>query len=300
MSTYDPFVSSDAEVSVPVTTVWASPEAARDIDSPITQSNPRVERWMSSLDLPLRLDLLGRVQTQALMGEAVHVIHNRDGWSEVRLPWQPTAQDPAGYPGWIPSTHLRPTAGTADPRVVVQGRLVFDETLSEPLSIGTILSMPDQGSVRLPSGSVVHVSDQTAQQLRPLAHLMAHHVATEEVRALAQQFLGLSYLWGGMSGWGADCSGLVHVSARASGIVVPRDSTDQFNDAKANTLGLDADTLRWYAHPAGHERAGQVRHVAFALPGNRILHAPRSGFSVEVISAGEEPYRSDVVTHRSD
>jgi gamma-D-glutamyl-L-lysine dipeptidyl-peptidase len=300
MSTYDPFISSDAVVSVPVTTVWASPEAARDVDSPITQPNPRIERWMSSLDLPLRLDLLGRVQTQALMGEAVHVVHDQDGWSEVRLPWQPTAQDPAGYPGWIPSAHLRPTIASGDPLVVVQGRLLFDEALSEPLSIGTVLPSPDPGSVRLPNGSVVGVSLQMAQRMHPLAQLLAHQVETDEVQLVAQQFLGLGYLWGGMSGWGADCSGLVHVSARASGIVVPRDSTDQFNDAKANTLGLDADLLRWYAHPAGHERAGQVRHVAFALPNNRILHAPRSGFSVEVISAAEEPYRSDVVTHRSD
>jgi gamma-D-glutamyl-L-lysine dipeptidyl-peptidase len=300
MSTYDPFVSSDAVVSVPVTTVWASPEAARDIDSPITQSNSRVERWMSSLDLPLRLDLLGRVHTQALMGEAVHVLNEQDGWSEVRLPWQPTAQDKSGYPGWIPSAHLLPTSATADPLCVLQGRLLFDAVLHEPLSIGTILTMPDQGSVRLTTGNVVRVSDRMAQQIRPLKQLLAHQVETDAVRALAQQFLGLSYLWGGMSGWGADCSGLVHVSARASGVMISRDSTDQFNEAKANTLALDADLLRWYAHPAGHERAGQVRHVAFALPGNRILHAPRSGFSVEVISAGEEPYRSDVVTHRSD
>ncbi len=300
MSTHDLFARTEAAIVVPVTTVWASPDAARDVDLPITQEVPRVERWMSALDVPLRLDLMGRVHTQALMGEAVQVVSEHNGWSEVRLPWQPTSQDPAGYPGWIPSAHIQPTSPSNDPLVVVQARLLFDDGLTQPLSIGTMLSSPEPFAVRLPDGSVVRLGEQSAQRIRPVAQLVAHYVNTLEVRQLAEQFLGVSYLWSGIAGWGADCSGLVHVAGRASGVMVPRDSVDQFTDASAETLTLDADQLRWFAHPAGHERAGRIRHVAFALPDNRILHSPRTGFAVEVISAEEEPYRSDVVRHRSD
>jgi gamma-D-glutamyl-L-lysine dipeptidyl-peptidase len=304
VSTFDPFVGAEAVISVPVSTVWSSAEASREVDTPITQDAPRVERWMSALDVPQRLDLMGRVHTQALMGESVIVLAERNGWSEVRLPWQPTSQDPAGYPGWIPSAHILPAVRSADRLVVVQSRLWFDESLSEPVSTGTILPSPDPMSLRLPDGKVVRLTSPSAlwsdgPDAQALLPLLSQAVDTWAIRQRAQQFLGVSYLWGGLSGWGVDCSGLVHICARSAGVMVARDSVDQFSAASAGTFELDPELLRWFAHPASHERAGRIRHVAFALSSDRLLHAPRSGFSVEVISANEEPYRSDLVTHRS-
>jgi gamma-D-glutamyl-L-lysine dipeptidyl-peptidase len=305
MSTYDPFVAGEAVVAVPVTTVWAEPDAPRDIDKPITQDVPRIERWMSALDVAHRLDLQGRVNTQALMGESVIVVAERNGWSEVRLPWQPTSLDTQGFPGWIRSAHLLPSFDTSDRRVVVQSRLWFDEAFPEPVSIGSVLNSPDPLSIRLPNGTVISLTSprnlwsdgSDAQGLLPL---LAQAVDTDAVKQRAKQFLGVSYLWGGLSGWGVDCSGLVHIAARAAGVIVARDSVDQYQAAANGGFELEADELRWFSHPNSHERGGRIRHVAFAVPGNRLLHAPRSGFSVEIISATEEPYDADAVTHRSD
>ena len=41
---------------------------------------------------------------------------------------------------------------------------------------------------------------------------------------VAEQFLGVPYLWGGKSYEGLDCSGLVQLALQASGIAAPRDS----------------------------------------------------------------------------
>jgi cell wall-associated NlpC family hydrolase len=47
------------------------------------------------------------------------------------------------------------------------------------------------------------------------------------ITSLAQDFLQAPYVWGGVSAWGLDCSGLVQTVFAAHGIALPRDSDQQ-------------------------------------------------------------------------
>jgi cell wall-associated NlpC family hydrolase len=203
-------------------------------------------------------DLSRGIDTELLFGEEVVVFDRADGWC-----WVKAAGD--GYVGYLPAEAL--SEGQAEPThvVTVQRTFLYPEPeLRKPhlgvLSMGSRVRIVGEAETRgnhyavLESGTAVF-----ARHVQPIGALDGmDHVE------IAARFLETPYLWGGRSGFGIDCSGLVQLALQMTGRSAPRDT-----DMQAAGLGvpIDRSELRrgdlvfWKGHVAVMEDAETILHA---------------------------------------
>ena len=117
-------------------------------------------------------------------------------------------------------------------------------------------------------------------------------LAPDAIVASAQRFFeGTSYLWGGVTPWGADCSGLVQSVFALHGLQLPRDAWQQAE--RGDEAGRDIGELRAADLLFFSDRDdGRVTHVGIALGGARMVHLAlgRGGYAVERLGDRKDPY----------
>ena len=268
-----------AAVAVSVATLWKSPNGYRSIDRPAVTNPVDLDAWNRLLATgELRRGLVPLVQTQALYGELVTVIQVQGGWAKVAVRDQPDSQDPRGYPGWLPVSQLRVGYDPAGSGLSVRARTaVIDLNTGRklPVSYGTWLPVErptldeKRWVVRTPQG------DGTIAKaaLAPAPHLSGASIVRE-----AKRFVDLRYLWGWLSAWGSDCSGLVWDVFRCHGKAIPRDADPQFRHGKRVARdSLRPGDLVFY----GTQR--YVHHVAIYAGGGQMIEAPNSDSMVRLV-----------------
>jgi gamma-D-glutamyl-L-lysine dipeptidyl-peptidase len=263
-----------ATIDVAVATLWKAPSIDRAIDRPSATNPVEPIAWSKNLaSTASRVWLDSHVQTQALYGQTVRVLERRGGWVKAAVVDEPDPQDPHGYPGWLPASQLTTGFDGRGRYVVAVSRnaplLVHGRTLM--LSYGTRLPLVrwsgDFAVVRTPDG-VGNLSGADD----PLRYSAASIVAQ------AERFVGVRYLWGGLSAWGYDCSGLVWAVYRAHGMTIPRDADPQFrHGARVSLDALRPGDLLFYGTQS------YVHHVAIYAGGGRMVEAPDSAHSVRVV-----------------
>ena len=258
-----------ASIDVSVATLWKQPNIYRAIDRPSVLNPVDPAAWSRNLATTAdRIWLDAHVQTQALYGQQVTVLALQRGWAKIAVRDEPDPQDSHGYPGWVPLRQLAPPIDDSGSYLVVRARTatlrVAGRTIG--LSYGTRLPLVAGNRVRTPDGEGV-----VSGAALPLAPTNASIIAE------GKRFLGVHYLWGGLSAWGYDCSGLIWDLYRVHGMTIPRDADPQMHrGTPVARASLRPGDLLFFGS------RGYADHVSIYLGGDRQLEAPDSAHRVRI------------------
>ncbi|WP_053218112.1 C40 family peptidase [Virgibacillus senegalensis] len=290
-------------VNVPVATLWTNPESPRDIDRPSITNPVDLPAWLEKLNYQKRLDLCDQnlVQSQLLYGEEVLVLEERQDWLHVIVPSQPSKKDPRGYPGWIPACQAVPRPDTKEVigRATVSGKRasLYDEKREFLFSLSYLTVLPllavtdSDVKVRLPDGTAGYLA-RSGVEVDYQGDTVVKGSGTDIIKT-GEAFLGLEYLWGGMSSYGYDCSGFSYNMHKANGYQIPRDASDQAALA-GEEIAMDKllpGDLLFFAYEEGK---GSLHHVGIYYGDGKMIHSPTTGKSVEITTLAGTVYEKEL------
>ena len=216
--------------------------------------------------------------SQQLAGHYVEVLDEEGDWLRAR--------GADRYEGWMHKGFL----ARAD-RAVSGAARALDR---DRVSLGCVARTIAGVARALPLGALLSpeevVESGEAMEAASVAARFPREPASVARTAL-ERFMGASYLWGGVTPWGADCSGLVQTSFALHGVQLPRDAwqqAEQGRDAGGDVGELVAGDVLFFTDREDH----RITHVGISLGNRRMVHLAlgRGGYAVELLSDRRDPY----------
>jgi hypothetical protein len=206
--------------------------------------------------------------TQLVFGETASIVERTGEWRRVHV-------HADGYYGWIHTGYLLevddPSAEDWRSRASgwSEGALVRVDEANIPLPLRARVIL-EAGTVVLPDGRRGRV---TGGSIRQLSEIRSEACTKAPEHWALEHFLGSPYLWGGVTPWGVDCSGLMQTTFAARGINLPRDSGQQAGCGENISLqAIRPGDLLFFRGESGKG----ITHVAFAGEADTLVHSTLS------------------------
>ncbi len=222
---------------------------------------------------------------EVLMGAPVTVLKKQGGWYYVKAGTEK-------YLGWMEPDHiaLMDADGlarwNAAPKLIATQyfALVRDAAnhAAAPVSdlvIGDVLESNGTKNgwidVQLPDGRRGAIEQLAVDELTSWKR--TRRATPDDLERTAQMFFGVSYLWGGTSAHGFDCSGFVKTVFALNGIDLPRDADQQGEQGQAVSIDNDfadlkkGDVVFFGPRPTG-DRTQHISHVGIYVGNKEFIH----------------------------
>ncbi len=203
------------------------------------------------INLHKKKSLRSKIDTQLLYGDSFKVLKKYNGWKKIRI-------NKDGYIGFVKNKKFSRTIKPNYKVSVLKARLFskpsIKKKIKKSLSYGSRLKIIRKNKKFAKFESYwIKVSD-----------LKKINFKNKSIFKDINLFKNISYLWGGKSYKGIDCSALVQIFLNYNNKFCPRDSGDQekYFKKKINLKNLKKNDLIFWKG-----------HVAIALSRNKLIHA---------------------------
>ncbi len=201
--------------------------------------------------------------TQLLFGERFEVLEQTSKWLHVDILRY-------HYHGWVARNQVEMLDHATARSLERAGQLVTGDYLetARESSSGNQFLLSAGSSFYSNQDGQMSVNRKTYNYFGKL--IKDDNASGNDISQHARIFLNTPYLWGGRSAFGMDCSGLVQLVCKMSGITIPRDALVQANHGESIHLINESQPgdLVFF----GKEEE-EITHIGIITDEGRVIHA---------------------------
>ena len=212
---------------------------------------------------PLRADTSHRSEmvSQQLFGEKSVIMENAaDNWVRISLKYD-------SYEGWVQQSQL---AEIDEAHYLKVDKDLTSEWINEVDYNGHIMMVPMGSSLSVFKNGKAFWRKNTVYFKGKVWNPEEVVISPKLIRQIVYKFLNTSYLWGGKSVFGVDCSGFAQMTYKFLNKHLPRDAWQQAEAGEVVSLLQDAHCgdLAFF-----DDEEGRITHVGILLNDHEIIHS---------------------------
>ena len=199
--------------------------------------------------------------SQQLFGEKSFILERvADNWVKIQLKYD-------GYQGWVQQNHL---AEIDEEHFIKTDKDLISDWIDEVDYNGHIMYVPMGSSLSAFKNGIAFWRKNSVHFKGKVWDPEEVKISPKVIKQIAFKFLNTSYLWGGKSVFGIDCSGYAQMTYKFLNLYLPRDAWQQAEEGKVVNFLQEAHCgdLAFFDNAEG-----KITHVGILLNDHEIIHS---------------------------